>query len=282
MTFCNNSGRSVRQLLRCFKGSNTLTEFHSSTSNRVSLIQEVSQAHTLGSSNSSSSSSCCRAYSDYAAPGRGAAGSGLRRVNPATSSANGSSSAEAAASTSGMLLALADPLVPWQLHQQERHGDCLLPLHPYSVACSRLSDVPFQPAVCIHRSSSCMHCHLGFAMGHIVPLARVVVVDRRQLRLICSCAPGQPGSSASLLEMKEVPGGSKPLRRWEYYYWGLGATGISFLLYNRLKKPDKTPEEIAVRSCAHGAVVLCPLVDMSHHCWLRQQGPVVSPGPHAG
>lgn len=45
-----------------------------------------------------------------------------------------------------------------------------------------------------------------------------------------------------------MPGGSKPLRRWEYYYWGLGATGISFLLYNRLKKPDKTPEEIEVRS----------------------------------
>lgn len=152
MTFCN-SGRSVRQLLRCFKGSNTPTEFHSSTINRVSLIQEVSQAHTLGSI--SSSSCCCRAYSDYAATGRGTAGSGLRRVNPSTSTANGSSSAEATASTSG-----------------------------------------------------------------------------------------QAGSSASLLEMKEVPGGSKPLRRWEYYYWGLGATGISFLLYNRLKKPDKTPEEI--------------------------------------
>jgi hypothetical protein len=48
--------------------------------------------------------------------------------------------------------------------------------------------------------------------------------------------------------MKEVPGGSKPLRSWEYYYWGLGATGIAFLLYNRLKTPDKTPEEIAVSS----------------------------------
>lgn len=45
--------------------------------------------------------------------------------------------------------------------------------------------------------------------------------------------------------MKEVPGGSKPLRRWEYYYWGLGATGVSFLLYNRLKEPEKSPEEIA-------------------------------------
>ena len=70
-----------------------------------------------------------------------------------------------------------------------------------------------------------------------------------------SCAVGQAGSSTSLLaEMKEVPGGSKPLRRWEYYYWGLGATGISFLLYNRLKKPEKTPEEIAV-----GRLDLLPL-----------------------
>jgi hypothetical protein len=48
------------------------------------------------------------------------------------------------------------------------------------------------------------------------------------------------------MEMKEVPGGSKPLRRWEYYYWGLGATGIAFFLYNRLKEPEKTPEEIQV------------------------------------
>jgi hypothetical protein len=48
--------------------------------------------------------------------------------------------------------------------------------------------------------------------------------------------------------MKEVPGGSKPLRKWEYYYWGLGATGMAFFLYTRLKKPEKTPEEIQV-SC---------------------------------
>lgn len=58
-------------------------------------------------------------------------------------------------------------------------------------------------------------------------------------------------SSSSLLsEMKEVPGGSKPLRKWEYYYWGLGATGMAFFLYTRLKKPEKTPEEIQV-SCWH-------------------------------
>lgn len=74
---------------------------------------------------------------------------------------------------------------------------------------------------------------------------------------VCVCLfplTGQAGGAASLLEMKEVPGGSKPLRRWEYYYWGLGATGVAFLLYNRLKKPEKTPEEIAVRS------VSCPWV----------------------
>ncbi len=53
-----------------------------------------------------------------------------------------------------------------------------------------------------------------------------------------------------LAEMKEVPGGSKPLRRWEYYYWGLGATGIAFLLYNRLKTPEPTAEEQEVRSWA--------------------------------
>ena len=50
--------------------------------------------------------------------------------------------------------------------------------------------------------------------------------------------------------MKEVPGGSKPLRRWEYYYWGLGATGIAFLLYNRLKTPEPTAEEKEVRAAA--------------------------------
>jgi hypothetical protein len=51
--------------------------------------------------------------------------------------------------------------------------------------------------------------------------------------------------------MKEVPGGSKPLRKWEYYYWGLGATGMAFFLYTRLKKPEKTPEEIQVGSCQY-------------------------------
>lgn len=45
---------------------------------------------------------------------------------------------------------------------------------------------------------------------------------------------------------REVPGGSKPLRRWEKYYWGVGVTGVALFLYNTLKKPEKTPEEIAV------------------------------------
>lgn len=66
------------------------------------------------------------------------------------------------------------------------------------------------------------------------------------------------GSTTLLSEMAEVPGGSKPMRRWEYYYWGLGATGIAFLLYNRLKTPDKTPEEqeVCVCVCA-GCVCVC-------------------------
>lgn len=62
-----------------------------------------------------------------------------------------------------------------------------------------------------------------------------------------------------MMEMKEVPGGSKPLRRWEYYYWGLGATGISYFLYNRLKEPEKTPEEIEV---------LMPVLLYELICWL--------------
>lgn len=52
----------------------------------------------------------------------------------------------------------------------------------------------------------------------------------------------------SLLEMKEVPGGSKPLRSWERWYWGVGVAGISAVLYWNLKKPDKTPEEIEVQA----------------------------------
>eukprot|EP00879_Flechtneria_rotunda_P010071 GHRR01010529.1.p1 GENE.GHRR01010529.1~~GHRR01010529.1.p1 ORF type:complete len:227 (+),score=66.17 GHRR01010529.1:55-735(+) len=56
---------------------------------------------------------------------------------------------------------------------------------------------------------------------------------------------GRSGSNASFIEMpKEVPGGSKPLRSWEKWYWGLGVSGVSFYLYWRLKKPEKTPEEI--------------------------------------
>jgi hypothetical protein len=45
----------------------------------------------------------------------------------------------------------------------------------------------------------------------------------------------------------EVPGGSKPLRRWEYYYWGLGVSAVSYFLYRNLAKPDETPEQIEVR-----------------------------------
>lgn len=53
----------------------------------------------------------------------------------------------------------------------------------------------------------------------------------------------------SLLEMStEVPGGSKPLRRWEYYYWGLGVSAVSYFLYRNLAKPEETPEQIEVRS----------------------------------
>lgn len=66
--------------------------------------------------------------------------------------------------------------------------------------------------------------------------------------MLNSCVPAA-GQSSSLLWMStEVPGGSKPLRRWEKYYWGVGVVGVSLLLYRNLKKPDKTPEEIEVSS----------------------------------
>jgi hypothetical protein len=47
----------------------------------------------------------------------------------------------------------------------------------------------------------------------------------------------------------EVPGGSKPLRRWEYYYWGLGVSAVSYFLYRNLSKPEETPEQIEVCGC---------------------------------
>lgn len=51
----------------------------------------------------------------------------------------------------------------------------------------------------------------------------------------------------SVLEMsKEVPGGSKPLRSWERWYWGVAVVGISIVLYSRLKPSGKTPEQLEV------------------------------------
>lgn len=100
-----------------------------------------------------------------------------------------------------------------------------------SVLCSRAEPPPTAPA-------SALLAH------HTAPHTRLITLPLPHT--------GQSGSSASILEMKEVPGGSKPLRRWEYYYWGLGATGVSFLLYNRLKEPEKSPEEIEV-SCEQPA-----------------------------
>lgn len=78
-------------------------------------------------------------------------------------------------------------------------------------------------------------------------------------------ASGEAGGPL-LAEMKEVPGGSKPLRKWEYYYWGLGATGIAFLLYNRMKDPEPTDEEKAVRSWPSVCRCRCCCV------WSGQQG----------
>lgn len=47
----------------------------------------------------------------------------------------------------------------------------------------------------------------------------------------------------------EVPGSGKPLRRWEYYYWGLGVSAVSYFLYRNLAKPEETQEQIEVRGC---------------------------------
>ncbi|KAF6257550.1 hypothetical protein COO60DRAFT_1217443 [Scenedesmus sp. NREL 46B-D3] len=59
---------------------------------------------------------------------------------------------------------------------------------------------------------------------------------------------GQGSGLQSLLEMStEVPGGSKPLRRWEYYYWGLGVSVVSYFLYRNLAKPEETPEQIEAK-----------------------------------
>ncbi|WIA31747.1 hypothetical protein OEZ86_002622 [Tetradesmus obliquus] len=56
---------------------------------------------------------------------------------------------------------------------------------------------------------------------------------------------GQGGGLQSLLEMStEVPGSGKPLRRWEYYYWGLGVSAVSYFLYRNLAKPEETQEQI--------------------------------------
>lgn len=47
---------------------------------------------------------------------------------------------------------------------------------------------------------------------------------------------------------QEVPGGSRPLLSWERWYWGVGVGGVALFLYSKLKTPDKTPEELAVRA----------------------------------
>jgi hypothetical protein len=103
MTFYS-SGRSLRQLLQCLRShSVSATPYNSSWIQ--SILSSSGSAQILSGSSSTSSSSSsrclCRAFSDYAAPGRGAAGSSLRRVNPGGRSANGSSAADGAASTSG-------------------------------------------------------------------------------------------------------------------------------------------------------------------------------------
>lgn len=78
---------------------------------------------------------------------------------------------------------------------------------------------------------------------------------------ICHVAQSQ---TQSLLQMPEVPGGTKPLRSWEKWYWGVGVVGISGLLYWNLKKPEQTPEEIAVSSSL--APCCCSGVCGSNYC----------------
>lgn len=58
-------------------------------------------------------------------------------------------------------------------------------------------------------------------------------------------ATGRP----MLAEMsREVAGGTKPLRSWEKWYWGVGVGGVSLWLFSRLRPDAKTPDEIEVRA----------------------------------
>lgn len=65
---------------------------------------------------------------------------------------------------------------------------------------------------------------------------------------------GASGSSTPTLlaEMKEVPGGSKPMYSWERWYWGIGVGGVSIWLFWRLKPESKTQEQIEVRRAFAG------------------------------
>ncbi|KAI8474743.1 MAG: hypothetical protein J3K34DRAFT_517837 [Monoraphidium minutum] len=58
-------------------------------------------------------------------------------------------------------------------------------------------------------------------------------------------AAGGGGPGQSLMEMsREVPGGGKPLRSWERWYWGAGVGGVSAFLFWRLKPETVTQEQI--------------------------------------
>ncbi|GBF96661.1 hypothetical protein Rsub_09294 [Raphidocelis subcapitata] len=62
-----------------------------------------------------------------------------------------------------------------------------------------------------------------------------------------SAAGPLPAGAAApgLAEMsREVPGGSKPMRSWERWYWGVGVGGASLWLFWRMRPDPKTPEQI--------------------------------------
>ena len=58
-------------------------------------------------------------------------------------------------------------------------------------------------------------------------------------------AAGARAGEPSLMEMnREVPGGAKPLRSWEKWYWGAGVGGVSLFLFWRMRPEAKTPEQL--------------------------------------
>jgi hypothetical protein len=49
---------------------------------------------------------------------------------------------------------------------------------------------------------------------------------------------------------REVPGGSKPMRSWEKWYWGAGVGGVSAWLFWRMRPEPKTPEQLEAERLA--------------------------------